>query len=262
MSFIMSPEGINRFVTNRPTFYNAEMLSVLWLTKEEIVQKLLPPPLEPFEDPLVFAFVGNYPKTNFGLPYYESALFLGAMFNGEPGFYCLAMPVTNDLAMAGGRELAGYPKKIAQIKLKKDGNEVTGWVERHSIRYIEIQGNLTGAVNDEKAQVFADLTATTEGMVVYNFLHGQKPVEATLTPSFHLLRQFISVKFHSMELGEAKITLKESKDDPWAEVEVVKVLGAIYTVSNNVMEEITVLAETDPMTFAPYAFRMWDTFPE
>jgi acetoacetate decarboxylase len=29
------------------------------------------------------------------------------------------MPVTDDMAMAGGRELGGYPKKIAQIELEK-----------------------------------------------------------------------------------------------------------------------------------------------
>ncbi|UCG01979.1 MAG: acetoacetate decarboxylase family protein [Candidatus Heimdallarchaeota archaeon] len=261
MSFIWPFEDINRFMSLRPTFYNAEMLSVLWLTKEEIVQKLLPPPLEPMQDPLVFAFVANYPKTNFGLPYYESALFLGALFNGEPGFYCLAMPVTNDLAMAGGRELGGYPKKIAQIQLNKDGQNVLGWAERHGIRFIEIQAILTGAMT-EKAQVFADLITEAGGMIVFNFLHGQKPIETTLQPSFHLIRQFISVNFQTLEVGEAKVTLTESQHDPWAEVEVVKVLGATYSVGNSTMEEVTVLAETDPMTFAPYAFRMWDPLPD
>lgn len=262
MSFIMSPEDIHRFVTNRPTFYNAEMLSVLWLTKEEIVQKLLPPPLEPMQDPLVFAFVANYPKTNFSLPYYESALFLGALFNGEPGVYCLAMPVTNDLAMAGGRELGGYPKKIAQIQLKKDGQKVVGWAERHGLRFIEIRANLTGVMSDEKAQVFTDMITGSGGLNVFNFLHGQKPIETTLQPSFHLLKQFITINFQTLELGEGKVTLTESQHDPWSEVEVIKVLGATYSVGNSIMEEITVLAEADPMTFAPYAFRMWDQLPD
>ncbi len=262
MSFVKNFEDINRSLSLRPSFYNAEMLAVLWLTKEDIIKKLLPPPLEPMQDPLVFSFVANYPKTNFGSPYYESALFLGAMFKGEPGFHCLSMPVTNDMAMAGGRELGGYPKKIAQIQLKKDGQNVVGWTERHGIRFMEIQASLTGTVNEEEFQTFVELLTSKGGMTVFNYLHGQKPVESTIQPSFHLLKQFITVDQQTTEIGMAKVTLKESQYDPWAEVEVVKILGAIYSISNNVMQEISAIAETDPMTFAPYAFRMWDPFPE
>ncbi len=29
--------------------------------------------------------------------------------------YCLSMPVDDDMAMAGGREAFGYPKKMAEV---------------------------------------------------------------------------------------------------------------------------------------------------
>jgi len=78
VSFNKSFEIIQKYITLKASIYNSEMLAVLWLTKSDIVKKLLPPPLNPMDDPLVFCFVANYPKTNFRLPYKESAIFLGA----------------------------------------------------------------------------------------------------------------------------------------------------------------------------------------
>jgi acetoacetate decarboxylase len=61
-----------------------------------------------------------------------------------------------------------------------------------------------------------------------------------------------------MQLGEAEIILKDSAYDPWAEVEVVKALGAIYTVGDNSLLQRKAVVGVDPMKFAPYAFLGWD----
>ena len=63
-----------------------------------------------------------------------------------------------------------------------------------------------------------------------------------------------------MQFGEAEIIFKPSDYDPWAEVEVVKMLGAIYTRGDNSMLGGKVVAEVGPMEFAPYAFLKIDRF--
>ena len=98
-------------VGKRAEFYGAEMLTVTWETKPEIIKSLLPPPLKPTEKPIASAFVADYPKTNFSLPYREAALFLLAEDQGVEGGDRLAMPVTNDMAMAGGREVLDIPRR-------------------------------------------------------------------------------------------------------------------------------------------------------
>ena len=35
------------------------------------------------------------------------------------------------------------------------------------------------------------------------------------------------------EWGEVKVTLSPSDHDPWSEVEIVRVLGSVYTVGDN-----------------------------
>ncbi|HME51800.1 MAG TPA: acetoacetate decarboxylase family protein [Candidatus Lokiarchaeia archaeon] len=78
MSFVKTQEYIEKMKGFTPSFYDAESLSVFWLTTSEIITRLLPPPLKPAEDPLVWGFVANYPRTNFGVTYLESALLLEA----------------------------------------------------------------------------------------------------------------------------------------------------------------------------------------
>ena len=61
---------------------------------------------------LVFA---SYPSSNLG-PYDEVVLFLDVIFKGRPFQFAAFLYVTTDAAMAAGREMGGYPKKIARIE--------------------------------------------------------------------------------------------------------------------------------------------------
>jgi len=212
MGFVKTFEQIMAGARATADFYDAEMLTVFWETKPEIVARLVPAPLEPAALPIAMAFVAWYPATNFEAVYRETALFIRVKYQGEEGSYCLAMPVTSDMAMAGGREVFGFPKKMADIHYSIDGDAVHGWTERRGVRFMEIRASLTGKCNDEG------------------------------------LRAAI----------EAEITLRDSPYDPWSEVEVVRTLGAMYTKGDNSMLGGRVVAEVDPIRFAPYAFLKWD----
>jgi acetoacetate decarboxylase len=261
MGFVKTYEEIAGMQRETGEFYEAQMLSVVWETKPAIVKRLLPPPLEPAERPLALAFVAYYPKTNFGVTYYEAALFLHAQFGGEVGLYCLSMPVTNDMAMAGGREIYGYPKKIASIELNREGQDVAGWAERHEVRFLDVRAKLNGKFNTEGAQnIFSELLSSRGDSVVvtFNFKHFPAPEGGAFDYSPRLVREEVEFRPYLIEGGEAEIILNHSPHDPWAEVEVVKTLGAIYTQGNNTMRKGKVVAEVDPIAFAPFAFLKWD----
>ncbi len=61
-----------------------------------------------------------------------------------------------------------------------------------------------------------------------------------------------------MLFGEAEIIFRHSDYDSWAEVEIVKILGALYTVGDNSMLRGKSVAEVGFMEFAPYVFLKWD----
>jgi acetoacetate decarboxylase len=261
MSFVRSQEQLSRIPRENFEFYDAEMLVVMWETKPEIVRRLLPPPLKPTERPLAMAFVAHYPKTNFGPAYHEGALFLRAEFQGEPGNYCLAMPVTGDMAMAGGRERYGYPKKLAKVSFKRSGNRVGGHVERHGVRFFTVSARLTGKTNTDEFQNIILGETNEKGSVSYNFKHFPAPNAAGFDYSPRLIRQRTIIRPSVADWGEATVTLAASDYDPWSEVEIVRVLGSIYTVGHNTMLRGEVVAETDAAAFAPYAYLKWDYWP-
>jgi hypothetical protein len=62
----------------------------------------------------------------------------------------------------------------------------------------------------------------------------------------------------SMAVGHGKISFQLSKYDPWNVVEVVKMLGATFTVADTSMLKGEVLEEVDTEDFKPYSYLKWD----
>lgn len=255
MGFVRTlPEIAGRSLTTLD-FYDAEMLTVVYETDPAIVKRLLPPPLEPARRPIVVAYVADFPRTNWGGPYLEAALFLRAVHKGIEGSYCLGMPVTDDMAMAGGREIFGFPKKIGRIDLERNGTAVRGWAERHGVRFVELRGDLGGAFNaDDAEEILGSVFPPGESDIYYNFKHVRTPDWSGFEFPPRLVRGEVARNPVSVEIGEAGIVLRASDHDPWAEVRPVRVLGAIHSVGDSSMLQAEVVAEAEPTAFAPYSY--------
>ena len=263
MGFIKTLEELKQLKRDSFDFYEAEFLSVYWETKPEIIKKLLPPPLKPAKYPIANAFIANYPKTNFGVIYKEAALFLFAEYGGIVGIYCLAMPVDNDMAMIGGRELFGYPKKISNIQFNHTEKEFEGWVERHGIRYFELKAKLNNKTNAKdalKILMELGLNPSKPGSITYNFKYFRAPNYSQFDFNPRLIREEITMQAIEMKMGEADIKLNHSEYDPWSEVVVERTLGCIYLKTNSQMQPGEVVAEVESDQFESYAFLKQDPY--
>lgn len=264
MGFVKTTQELNEIAAlEMAHFYDAEMLIVYWETKPEIVARLLPPPLRPASRPLAMAFVANYPRTNFGPGYYEGALFLRAEFNGQPGNYCLSMPVTGDMGMALGREKYGFPKKLADITLERQGDRVAGTMTRHGNCFFTARARLGGQTNAaDFTAVVAEATAPDPDCAVsYNFKQFLSPDGRGFTGfDYHprLVRAETILRARETHFGVAEVDMSPSTSDPWSEIEIVRLLGAVYTVGNNALGNTKAIAKVDAAQFAPYAYLRWD----
>ncbi|MDS0525773.1 acetoacetate decarboxylase family protein [Clostridium sp. SHJSY1] len=260
-SFIKDPSDIIKSTSKPTTFYDSETITVYWETKPEIIERLLPPPLKPAKRPLVSAFIADYPRTNFCPGYKEAALFILADFNGKLGNYCLSMPISDGMAMALGREIYGFPKKMAEIELKKDGDTVEGSVSRHGIEFFNVKAKLNGNFNDKDEQsMINDIYG--KGLPIFNFKYSKSPDGKGYDLSPRLVSQGTTVDTKVIENGEFEMKLNDSQHDPWTELEVVKMLGCSYTVGTAVLLRGEVLAEVDPMAYVPYSYTKWDWWEE
>jgi len=266
MSFRRSLEDIKKKKEEMRTsvFKGAEMIWVLWETKQEIINQVLPPPLDPIDRPIALAFVANYPSHSYGLAYTEAALILRCQFKGELGNYFLAMPLTDDRATFAGREIWGFPKKIANVHFEKKNNEIYGYSERLGVKNIEIELKLTGKFNEEETpKIVSDIQMIPKrgkGTTNYLFKHFIHPTKEGFDYNPWLVKQKTTSKIKSMQMGEAKINLKSTIHDPWEEIEIVKILGGMYLQSENEMYPGEIVAEVDPEEFLPYSYIKWDWY--
>ena len=97
-------------------YEGATMLAFDYLTDPKTAVELLPAVdgLELTDPPHAGLVFARYPKSTLG-PYNELVLYLNATFRGKEVRYGAYLYVTTDAAMAAGREMGGFPKKIAVI---------------------------------------------------------------------------------------------------------------------------------------------------
>ncbi|MEI8259750.1 MAG: acetoacetate decarboxylase family protein [Deltaproteobacteria bacterium] len=250
MGFVKTPAELAAYYgVPARKFPGARMLGTVFQTRPEIIARLLPAPLEPTDVSNGLVFIAEYPETNLGPGYRESALFLNCQYKGEAGTYCLAMPIdSEEVRCTNGRDIFGFPKKLASIHLEREGATVRGWVERHGIRFFEMKVDLMSEM--------PSLPPTGP-----NFLFKASP-RIDLQPGFDgpvfLCKQKTEVQMRSLEVGMSELTFKDSPRDPWSEIEVTDVIMGFYMVSDNTMRPGEIVAQVDGDAFLPYYFKMTD----
>ncbi len=228
---------------------NARILASLYISKPETIQKILPPPLEAGKEGIVLVFVAEYPESNFGVSYNEAAMFVQASFPGEPakidGVYCPCMYVDDDVAMIGGREIYGLPKKIAKIELKKEEDKVTGTLERGGIKIVDMEANLTA-----KAEGTMGFGPT------FSLRIFPSPDVEGLSMA-EILSIDITTEAKEVHTGTGTLKFEKSEADPLYEIEPVMQMGMIYTIGTPKMSKGTVLLRAmgeDTEKYLPFVY--------
>jgi acetoacetate decarboxylase len=106
-------------------FYNREYLIITYRTDPDALRAVIPGPLE-FTEPIVkYEFIRMPDSTGFG-DYTESGQVIPVSFRGERGGYVHAMYLDCEPPIVGGRELWGFPKKLASPTLAVDKDTLIG----------------------------------------------------------------------------------------------------------------------------------------
>jgi acetoacetate decarboxylase len=259
------PEEQVRKVKNSnflPDFKNAEMLVATFETEADIVKRILPRPLVPTTDNSAMAYVAKFPETNFGCIYNEGALFVNCNYKGERGAYCLSMPVDDDMALIGGRETYGYPKKIADsITLESNADNMIGSVVRKGTEIIHIECQLSENAPEDYYAKIGNLTKDWDGVsciksISFLFKYFQSPGGNSLDYLPRLIRE--PVLFRAKKIprtGPGTLKLGSTIYDPLSEITVKTVTGISHGIFNNTMLPGKVVARVwNPLRFLKHAF--------
>lgn len=242
--FVRSPEEVeqirDRLAENR--FFDARRLSARYLTRPSIVERVLPPGLEPTDEPLVQVDIVEVGRSNCVGSFAGGGLYVQAYHNGVVGNYCLAMPMSTDAAITWGRELFGEPKKRAAVTLERDGDAVAGRIVRYGEPLIEIDATMD-----------AERDIDSDPRTVFHY----KYLPDVTGRGFQFDPMLVGITFesdlHRFETGTGSVSLAKTEHDPLGEIALVERLGASYSVAD-ITSSHENLMTVDPEAFLPYAF--------
>jgi acetoacetate decarboxylase len=108
----------------------ATSLVAIYETDPDLVAAVLPPPLVASVPEHVRVTIARVDIRD--LPPFGAGTFaVGATHDGIAGDYALTMPMSTEQSVVGGRETFGEPKKIADVRLRKDSHKVRANYPRH-----------------------------------------------------------------------------------------------------------------------------------
>jgi acetoacetate decarboxylase len=273
-------------------YYDSESVSVSWETRPELIAELIPPPLEPYGDPVVRAGVSYYPNVENPTPYVSTSsyalasLSVRCTYKDAPGGLSLTLIEDDDIAVYTGREMLGFPKKMGVLGIERDGRKVHAWAERRGVRVFEVEATLTEElpelppVEERQAPLTGQLTADSEyrwGGYNFKFMrHSGAFFREDFSPAD--VFDFGPVMTQQARIGgpgfsrsgtsvdcdpaTAKVITRPSPSDSlWAKLEMVKLLSVEYSkggsftmLSGRVMKDVVV----DPATFEEFSRYKYD----
>ncbi len=187
-------------------------------------RRWLPPGLGLAAPATATVFAAHFAHTSFGSVYDEAGIFFHVRRRFRDAAFCPWMVVTDDVALTVGRELLGYPKKLARVSFDfGDGTEgalVRAEVERRGTCVLRLAGRVGEAVD------------RAPPMLGQRFLNvrGALGLGAQRLVTFHPRERIRSVRRASAQLEIARPE-HESDRDPLGELGLGAVLGAhLYCV--------------------------------
>ncbi|QOZ12971.1 acetoacetate decarboxylase [Bradyrhizobium sp. CCBAU 51765] len=209
------PPGPYRFV-------NREYFIIQYRTDPDALRRVVPEPLEVAEPVVNYEFIRMPDSTGFG-DYTESGQVIPVTYKGQLGGFTHQMFLNDHPPIAGGRELWGFPKKLAQPKLEVEIDTLVGTLNYGSVRIA------TGTMGYKHRTL--DTAAEARKLAAPNFLlkiipHVDGSPRICELVRFHL--EDITVK--GAWTGPAALDLYSHALAPVAELPVLQVLSAKHLV--------------------------------
>lgn len=114
-------------------FLQREYFVISYRTDPDLLRAVVPEPLE-VTDPVVhYEFIRMPDSTGFG-DYTESGQVIPVTYQGRPGNYTHSMFLDDHPPLAGGREIWGFPKKLASPHLSVEKDTLLGTLDYGPVR--------------------------------------------------------------------------------------------------------------------------------
>jgi len=218
------PRWIRTYPNGPYRFVNREFLIITYETDADLLKSILPPVLELIEPVVKFEFIRMPDSTGFG-DYTESGQVVPVRYKGEEGTFTLSMFLDCHAPIAGGREIWGFPKKLAKPTLVVEEDTLIGTLDYGSIR---IATATMGYKYDEidKSSVLA---AVKKPIFLLKNIPGVdgKPLINQLTKTY-----LTDINIKGAWTGPGSLELHPHALAPISDLPVKKIMSAVHFVTD------------------------------
>ncbi len=228
-------------------FHNREYLNVVYRTDRAALEAIVPEPLE-IDEPLVRFEVMRMPDVTGLGSYTESGQVIVVRYNDQPGEYLHAMYVDSHPAIASGREISAYPKKLGAPRLYVDSDTLVGTVDYGTLRVATAtMGYKHRPLDHEEART--ELCAPTYMLKVMRGYTGRPRIcELIVT-------QITDITVLGAWQGPGRLQLFEHALAPMADLPVREIVSTTHILTDLTLASAELvhdyLAETPPASPAP-----------
>lgn len=206
-----------------PWFYErARFFTVTYETDPDVAAASLPEGLTLAEPPVARITFARYPATPVG-PYNEALQTIECAWEGAVLGFVSRIVLDNDAALAAGREVLGYPKKLARVSWVESDHELASVVERPGGVLVRVRATFgtMAAVGRETAAPGANLRLIPSS-------------EAGAPPSVaELVHVPTSLFVHQARPAQAALEFGPAADaEGWSALPVLRVLDASLAVAD------------------------------
>lgn len=209
-------------------FLQREFMIITYLTDLEALRRVVPEPLEVTEPLVKYEFIRMPDSTGFG-DYTESGQVIPVQIRTgagvEHGSYVHAMYLDDHPPIAGGRELWGFPKKLASPKLDYETDTLVGTLHYGKVRVA------TATMGFKHRALPAD--PILQAIAQPNFLLKIIPHVDGSTRICELVRYHMTdVILHGAWTGPAALDLRSHALAPVADLPVLKIVSAVHYIAD------------------------------
>lgn len=219
-------------------FTDTKLVSITFKTTPETLQKLVPKPLVPNPDSIMYVYIARFNpqdytsgefvyKTSSATSYLEVAFGVPVVFENQPGRYMVYMYLDKAVPLVFGREMWGYPKKDAEITMIEEGEKITVQAERRGTMLIRAAFQRT-----EKIDPIPNRPPT----VTYN-LKFIPSVKKNAPPDvMQLTSNTTDYRVRELYKGNATLELGTSSIDPLGKIPILQIVRAEYMVMDGALD--------------------------
>ena len=209
-------------------FMRREFMIITYLTDMDALRQAVPEPLEVTDAIVKYEFIRMPDSTGFG-DYTESGQVIPVQIRTaaglEHGSYVHAMYLDDHPPIAGGRELWGFPKKLASPKLDYETDTLVGTLHYGKVRVA------TATMGFKHRAVPAN--PILEAIAQPNFLLKIIPhVDGTARICELVRYHMTDVVLHGAWTGPAALELHSHALAPIADLPVLKIVSALHYIAD------------------------------